>query len=279
MRILNGILVICLGTVLTVNTYSQDTINVTNITVQADTQKGLSGVEILVSFADTVITGKDDLKLEYTLNGRSFKRIASNLMKPNSMTIAQIFHPISQLFDAKGSYDVDFKLNSISAKGKESRYEYILDGLSFAMGKVTVPEIIKCMVNVDYVEVYSTNSKGKAWDYNFFAQSSRDNFPDMVYTVESDYNENSRGVYGNIRYRSHKQKNTTRASWTYSTDTITYCKGDKLMVCIKDVDTIFDDTIGCFEIDELAKKGKFKDLSSQSVISMSGSYFLLKNPK
>jgi len=240
-------------------------IHINKIEMEFIKSKGLFGMQLTMAIQDTLVIA-NNLNIDYKINGTPYTRLFFEV-RPLSITRIPIFHPFTHLFKIGGSNTISFELDSIYIPKQKEGFNLL--GVKTKSMPVEVPPIRTIRTKVNYVKVNEINPKGKAWDYNFFASSKSDNYPDLIYTVESIFNEDSRGIFNGQFYRGHKQKNTVVASWNYFSDVIYYCEGDELFLCIKDADTVFHDEIGCIALDQLIEQEKKEKLQFGSVLSFS----------
>lgn len=241
------------------------TINVKEILIQSERLKGLSGVKLTL-LLDDMIVKDDSLRIKYTLNGDAYTRQFVEL-NPKSIDRIDIFHPYALLFYNSGTHHVSFLLDEFVDIAK--RTIYTVEGVKEQAANVTVPTMHSMQVKVSYTEVTPKTPKGKAWDFYLLPRVKSDKYPDLIYTIEAAFNEASRGIFSGQFYRAHKQKNTLIASWPYLSDSVLYCEGDELSLCIKDADLIFHDKIGCISIHELILQEKTSQLHFGSVLKFS----------
>lgn len=240
-------------------------ISITNIGVLSTRSKGLSGIMITLTLEDT-LTINGNLNVAYSLNEKSYTRDIRN-MYVKKLTEIRTFHPYAQLFEKSGDHRIVFALDSIY--DPDAKIGFVLKGNKMKPAVIEVPTLHSIKVKVNYTEVSSTTRKGKAWDFNFFANTESDNYPDLIFIISSPYNEDSNGVFTGQFYRSHKQKNTLIASWPYFSDIVYYCEGDELFLYVKDADNVFHDTIGYISLDELKGKEKIEDMHFGQVLRFS----------
>lgn len=213
-----------------------------------------------------MIVKDDSLRVKYTLNGDSHTRQFVEL-NPKTVSSITIFHPFVLLFNNSGTHHVSFLLDEFVDIAK--RTIYTVEGVKEQAAKVTVPTMHAFQVKVNYSEVASKTPKGKSWDFYLLPRVKSDKYPDLIYTIEAAFNEASRGIFSGQFYRAHKQKNTLIASWPYLSDSVLYCEGDELSLCIKDADLIFHDKIGCISIHELILQENIEQLQFGSVLKFS----------
>ncbi|MDH5398924.1 MAG: hypothetical protein OEX02_12310 [Cyclobacteriaceae bacterium] len=246
--------------------YSQ--ILIEQVTLEQTDQKGLKGVLVRLQLADSLFL-EEDLLVRYTINDEPFvRRLLVQAERAYSINTIEIFHPFAGFFRSSGEQEVLFMLENMAIPDQNREFKAV--GILMQNISVVVPTILSFSVKVNYVGVSGVAANGTAWDYNFFAAKPADSYPDLVFTIESEFNEKSRGVFSHIRYQSHRQKNTIEASWPAFSDVVYYCAGDRLSVCIKDVDTVFDDVIGCLSVDELKGKKMIDKLNFQQVRNLMG---------
>lgn len=241
------------------------TITVKEILMSTERSKGLSGVKLTL-LLDDMIVKDDSLRVKYTLNSDSYTRQFVEL-NPKSIDRIEIFHPFALLFYNAGTHHVSFMLDQFVDIAKQTKY--VIEGIKEQATNVVVPTMHTMQVKVNYTEVTPKTPKGKAWDFYLFPRTKSDKYPDLIYTVEAAFNEASRGIFGGQFYRAHKQKNTLIASWPYLSDSILYCEGDELSLCVKDADVIFHDKIGCISIHELILQENTEQLHFGSVLKFS----------
>ncbi len=238
------------------------TINVKEILISKERSKGLTGVKIHLSLDDMII--KDDsLRIKYTLNGESYTRQFVEL-NPKPIDEIDIFHPFVLLFNNSGMHHLSFELHQFVDVAKKTKYKIAGDTAQTA--NLEVPTLHSFQIKVNYTEVTPKTPKGKSWDFYLLPRKKSDKYPDLIYTVEADFNEASRGIFGGQFYRAHKQKNTLIASWPYFSESVLYCEGDELSLCVKDADVIFHDKIGCISIHELILQENTEHLQFGSVL-------------
>ena len=225
--------------------------------------KGLSGILIQLTL-DQPLKMEEDIFLTYELNELDLKRDLLKLRTPDTLKRVQIFFPFHQLFTTSGRQRVHFLLKGIFKEQDE--IPLTVEGKKAMSVEVDVPVIYTVKLKVDYIAVAKTNEKGNAWDYHIFSTKESDNYPDLLYTIETDYNELGQGSTRTVLYSSHRQNDTLEASWTYFSEPVKLCKGDKVKVCIKDGDTVFHDKIGCIELDQLKAMQNIRELAFDSVL-------------
>jgi len=235
------------------------------ILMESIRSKGLSGVKVNI-LLEKVLILDDSLHINYSLNGDLYTRKFGNFNQKSVDRIA-IFHPYSILYQTSGVHQVDFILNKISDAFKKNTYK--ITGIKTQNTTVEVPILHTLKIKVNYTEVTPKTPKGKDWDFSLFPRGDSNNYPDLIYTIEAPFNEDSRGIFNGQFYRAHKQKNTLIAGWPYFSDTISYCEGDELSLCIKDADLIFHDKIGCISIYKLILKEQSEQLHFGSVLNFS----------
>lgn len=244
---------------------SENSVTINSIKMESTRSKGLSGLKILIEL-DEKIQVEHNLNIHYSLDGKSYTREYRE-MRPRSFKRIKIFHPFAILYHESGSQQTTFKLDSIYEPDK--KLKLYVEGVRDQKIVSDVPAIRTIKIMVNYTKVTETNPKGKEWDYNLFKTNKTDTYPDLIYTIESSFNEDSRGIFGGQFYKTHKQKNTVIASWPYYSDLIYYCEGDELSLCVKDADTIFHDVIGCVTISKLLSMDRIDQLKFGSVINFS----------
>ena len=242
------------------------TIKVKDITMEKEYVKGLWGILINLSL-DQPFEMEEDLIVTYMLNEKDLKRDLIKLWTHDSLSRIQIFFPLQQLFNQAGRQKASFSLKGIFRE--EGEIPLALEGKMEHEIEVDVPVMNTIKIKVDHVAVSKTNEKGNAWDYHLFSTRESDNYPDIIYTIEVEYNELGRGGMHTVLYSSHRQNDTLEASWTYFSEPVKYCEGDKLKVCIKDGDTVFHDKIGCIALDKLKARRNISELTFDSVLKFS----------
>ncbi len=238
------------------------TINVEEILISTEHSKGLTGVKISLKL-DSMIVADDSLRINYRLNDKLYTR-KFNKLQPKLIDEIAIFHPFAILFKTSGTHTINFVLDKIIDVAKQTKYQ--LKGIKKQVNSVQVPTMHQLQVQVNYTKVTPKTPKGKAWDFHLFPRTTADKYPDLIYTIESEHNEASRGIFSGQFFRAHKQKNTLIASWPYFSDAIYYCEGDVISLCIKDADLIFHDKIGCISTDEMISQERSTPLEFGSVL-------------
>jgi hypothetical protein len=265
MRTLIILSILCFGKVFSQNPPQKvsvsDSLFVEGIVIETSQSKGLSGLMIEIDLKQTIQIDHN-LDIHYSIDGSPYTREYRE-MRPLSTNQLKIFHPFAQLYQSKGKYESIFHLDNIVDPDKQHQYE--IDGQLEQNAISIVPTIHSIKIKVNYVTVSETTPKGKAWDYNFFKTNKTDTYPDLNYTIESTFNELSRGIFGGQFYSAHKQKNTIISSWPYFSEQVYYCDGDELRICIKDMDTLIHDVIGCISIEELLTMKNTENLKFGSV--------------
>lgn len=247
-----------------------DSISVKNIEVktilmESTRSKGLSGLKVSL-ILEYMLVLEDSLYVNYNLNGKLYTRSFSNLHHESVDRLA-IFHPYAILYETSGKQQAEFSLNKI--KGAFKKNSYKISGVKTHRVSVEVPILHSIQIKVNYTEVTPKTPKGKDWDFHLFPRGDYDKYPDLIFTIEAPFNEDSRGIFSGQFYRAHKQKNTLLASWPYFSDNISYCEGDELSLCIKDADLIFHDNIGCISIYKLLETKQAEQLQFGSVLKFS----------
>ena len=242
-------------------------VEIKSINIETSYSKGLAGVQVQIEFSDTLKV-ENDFTLEFNFEGKSYKRRIPVLNKDTKISGVPVFIPYSRIYKQGGEKRVNFIIEQIHVK--DSEIEYKLEGVINMEGIIVVPDMEKFTVKVDFVKVKSKTKKGAEWDYSLFRSNEKDTYPDLVFIVESSYNEDSQGIFSPVIYKSYSQKNTLSAGWPSFSDEIYLCKGDLLIFCIKDVDTVFDDKIGCISIKEFRERGIISQLNFDQVEEFTG---------
>lgn len=248
-----------------IDTISTKNIEIKEILMESTRSKGLSGLKVSLVLKDMLVL-EDSLFVNYSLNDKIHTRSYSNLHHKSVDKIV-IFHPYAILYETSGNQQADFVLNKISDAFKKNRYK--ISGIKTHRAIIEVPLLHTIQIKVNYTQVTPKTPKGKDWDFHLFPRGDYDKYPDLIFTIEAPFNEDSRGVFGGQFYRAHKQKNTLVASWPYFSDTIFYCEGDELSLCIKDADLIFHDGIGCVSIYKLIANKQSEQMHFGSVLNFS----------
>ncbi len=238
------------------------TINVKEILMITERSKGLTGVKISLKL-DSMIVADDSLRINYRLNDKLYTR-KFNELQPKLIDEIAIFHPFAILFVTSGTHQISFALDKMIDISK--RTKYLLEGVKEDVNSVQVPTMHQLQVQVNYTKVTPKTPKGKAWDFHLFPRTTADKYPDLIYTLESEHNDASRGIFSGQFFRAHKQKNTLIAGWPYLSDNIYFCEGDAILLCVKDADLIFHDKIGCISISKMILQEKSVPLEFGSVL-------------